>query len=124
MGIPPHQFEAVFQSVLVAPSQMPVVQEPDEMVTLPFVEALKYVVLIFVAPDPVPPQVPEFCSYPPRLRVEAVLLVLLAHVNAAVPAIDKLPFIVSAALKVFVPLLLKARLLYVRLCTVWFPEPL
>jgi len=40
VGIPPHQFDAVFQSVLVPPSQVqvPAVQEEAPTVTIPVAE--------------------------------------------------------------------------------------
>ena len=43
--VPPHQLEAVPQSVLVPPSQVPAVQDEPPTVTIP-VLAVKYVVLM------------------------------------------------------------------------------
>ena len=110
VGIPPHQLDAVFQSVLVTPVQFPVVQVVLVIPTVPVVAAKK-VLFWFVAGELVLPQEPEDVTKLPKVRV----LALWVNVpKFAVPdPMEKLVVTVVALVSVTPKVLLRARLLTV-----------
>ena len=71
VGIPPHQLDAVFQSVLVTPIQFPGVHVVVVIFTIPEVPAKK-VLFLFVADELVLPQEPEDVTKLPRVSVLAL----------------------------------------------------
>jgi hypothetical protein len=91
------------------------------MVSFPVVAA-KYVVSMYAAPDPVPPQVLLMLPRDPRVRLPTLRFCAAATLAVAVPegAILRLPDTEVPAGIVFAPLPEKIRLLYavaVTVCT-------
>ena len=117
--MPPHQLDAVFQSVLVMPVQEPIVH-PVATVTIPELAATNHTSFLLVAEEPLDPHVPETWLVPPRSRLFAVEEVPFVSRAFAVPFIDSVPELVMETENVFVPLPLIVRLLYDFEITVWF----
>ena len=111
VGIPPHQLVAVFQSVLINPIQVPIVQDAVPTFKIP-VAVAKKAGLMKVALDVVPPKDPFGWFAPPSVRVlaEEVKVPRLASTPLLIDIFDA---IVVAIPKVFVPELESTKLLNV-----------
>jgi hypothetical protein len=70
--IPPHQLPGVFQSVFVAPVQVPVVHDAPETVTIPVAVLKKKVSSWYVDDAELLPHVPLDFPTPPSDKVPAV----------------------------------------------------
>ena len=101
VGIPPHQLDAVFQSVLVKPTQLPAVHEAVATFTIPVVGAKK-VLFWFVAGALVLPHEPKDVVKPPRVSVLALWVNAPKFATADV-AIVKFPVVIIADPNVTAP---------------------
>src|ERR1035437_8395659 len=110
--VPLHQFEVVFQSVLVYPVHVPATHEYVETLMSP-VPDVKYVGLMKLAEDPVPPHEPADSPLPPRIIEFAACVNPVPKLAVTPLFIVKIPLVVIATAKVFVLLPAKVKLLKV-----------
>ena len=81
--------------------------------------------MILVAAEPVPPQVPETCPTPPKVRELAGWVSPVPKLAIVLTAIDRFPLIVVFAVNVLAnpPPPERTRLLYVKTAIFWAAVP-